>query len=230
MPAPTRSTLESSARTDEDLVGLCLERDEAAVRELTRRHNRRLFRLARGIVRDESEAEDVVQAAYVRAFTGLDRFRGDAMFGTWIARITINEALGRLRRRRPTVPWDAEPEDQLQARILTFPQASRGQDPEATMVQRELVAALERAIDALPEPFRVVFIARLVEGLTIEDTAALLDLKPQTVKTRVHRARQRLRADLEKQLGPLVSSAFPFDGVRCERLTDRVLQTLATRP
>ena len=98
------------------------------------------------------------------------------------------------------------------------------------MAQREMVTALERAIDALPDPFRVVFIARLVEGLSIEETAALLHLRPETVKTRVHRARQRVRADLEKQLGPMVSSAFRFEGARCERLTDSVIKRLGARP
>jgi RNA polymerase sigma-70 factor (ECF subfamily) len=229
MSAPTRS-LESSPQSDEDLVARCLSKDEAAVRELTRRHNRRLFRLARGVVRDDSEAEDVVQEAYVRAFLGLDRFRGDASFGTWIGRIVINEALGRVRRRRPTVEFDAEPEDQLQARILAFPHASHLPDPEHSMAQREMVTALERAIDALPEPFRVVFIARLVEGLSIEETAALFQLRPETVKTRVHRARRRVRADLEKQLGPLISAAFRFDGARCERLTARVLRAVTRTP
>ena len=220
--------LDSSLQSDEDLVARCLSKDEAAVRELTRRHNRRLFRLARGVVRDDSEAEDVVQASYVRAFLGLDRFRGDCAFGTWIGRIVINEALGRVRRRRAMVDFDAAPEDQLQARILAFPQASHPPDPEHSMAQREIVTALERAIDALPDPFRVVFIARLVEGLSIEETAALFQLRPETVKTRVHRARQRVRADLEKQLGPLVSAAFRFDGARCERLTGNVIKRLTS--
>ena len=197
------------------------------MRELTRRHNRRLFRLARGIVRDDSDAEDVVQDAYARAFLGLERFRGDAAFGTWIGRIVVNEALGRLRRRRPTVEWAAESEDRMQAHVLAFPQGSHPPDPEQSMANREMITALERAIDALPDPFRVVFMARLVEGLSIEETAALLNLRPETVKTRVHRARQRVRADLEKQLGPLVSAAFRFDGARCERLTDNVIQALA---
>ena len=115
MRAPTRP-LDSTPQSDEDLVALCLAKDETAVRELTRRHNRRLFRLARGVVRNDADAEDVVQESYMRAFLGLERFRGDASFGTWIGRIVINEALGRVRRQRSTVDFDAEGEEQLQAR------------------------------------------------------------------------------------------------------------------
>ena len=229
MRAPTRP-LDSTPQSDEDLVALCLAKDETAVRELTRRHNRRLFRLARGVVRNDADAEDVVQESYMRAFLGLERFRGDASFGTWIGRIVINEALGRVRRQRSTVDFDAEGEEQLQARILAFPHGSHPPDPEHSMAQREMVTALERAIDALPDPFRVVFVARLVEGLSIEETAALFHVRPETVKTRVHRARQRVRAHLEKQLGPMVSSAFRFDGARCERLTDAVLRKLTAPP
>jgi len=216
----------SAAQSDEDLVALCLAKNEGAVRELTRRHNRRLFRLARGVVRNDADAEDVVQESYMRAFLGLERFRGDASFGTWIGRIVINEALGRVRRRRPTVEIDAEPEDQLQARILAFPHGSHPPDPEHSMAQREMVTALERAIDALPDPFRVVFIARLVEGLSIEETAALLHLRPETVKTRVHRARRALRRSIERHAGAAAAEAFSFDGIRCERLTRRVIERL----
>lgn len=197
-------TISPDELPDAELVRRCLDRDEPAVRELTRRHNRRLFRLARGVVRNDAEAEDIVQASYVRAFLGLERFRGDAVFGTWMARIVINEALGRLRRRRPTVAWDAEPEAQLQARILAFPDASHPADPETSMARRELVAALERAIDALPDPFRVVFIARLVEGLTIEETAVLLNLRPETDGARCQRLTERVIAAIERtrQAGP----------------------------
>ena len=216
---------------DETLVERARLRDEAAVRTLTRRYNRRLFRIARSILRNDAEAEDVVQETYVRAFTGLDRFRGEASFGTWLTRIAMNEALGRLRRQRTTVEWPADGVDgegTLRAQILRFPAASTPADPESTMAQRELKDLLERSIDQLPEAFRTVFVARIVEGMSIEETAELLGIRPETVKTRVHRARVRLRADIDRQCGPLLSGAFPYDGRRCERLTEAVIRRLNT--
>jgi RNA polymerase sigma-70 factor (ECF subfamily) len=199
---------------DVELVRCCRAGDEAAVRELTRRYNRRLFRIARSILRDDSEAEDVVQDTYVRAFTHLDSFRGDAGVGTWLVRIAMNEALGRKRRQRPTVDVDE------------VPMRAGGRDPEALMAQEQLRAALERAIDRLPEPFRIIFVARLVEGMTIEETAAAFGLRPETVKTRVHRARVQLRRILEQDCAPMIAQAFAFDGERCQRMTDAVVRRL----
>jgi len=199
---------------EQELVLRCRAGDEAAVRELTRRYNRRLFRVARSIVRDELEAEDVVQEAYVRAFTRLEQFRGESNIGTWLVRIVMNEALGRVKRRRPTVDVD----DALLA--------SPSPDPENLMAQDELRGLLERSIDKLPAPFRTVFVARMVEGMSVEDTADAFGLKPETVKTRVHRARQRLRRTLEQECGPALLEAFGFDGERCDRLTNRVVARL----
>lgn len=216
--------VQTEALSDEDLVGLARTRDEAAVRAITARYNRRLFRVARSILRDDAEAEDVVQETYVRAFTGLDTFRGDAAFGTWITRIAMNEALGRLRRRRPTVEWDTYGANRHQAEIIHFPTSAAGSDPEQAMAQGEIRAILERAIDQLPDAFRVVFVARIVEGMSIEATADLFCLQPETVKTRLHRARLLLRNELDKQLGTALTSSFPFAGRRCERLTEAVVR------
>lgn len=218
------STLD--AMTDEALVTLARRRDEAAIRTLTTRYNQRLFRIARGILRDDVDAEDVVQEAYVRAFTQLDSFRGDSSFGTWLIRIAMNEAMGRVRRRRPTVDFSAGDESALTAHILTFPDASRSRDPETTVAHDQIRAILERAVDALPDSFRLVFIARVVEGLSIDETAALLNIRPETVKTRVFRARARLRREIERQLGANVTGAFPFAGEKCERVTARVIERL----
>lgn len=209
---------------EEDLVRLARARDESAVRALTRRYNRRLYRVARSILRNEAEAEDVVQETYVRAFTGLDGYRGEAAFGTWITRIAMNEALGRLRRRRPTVDWDTHGEEFTQAEIINFPLSARSSDPERTMAQGEIRLILERAIDALPDTFRAVFVARLIEGMSVEETAGLFDLREETVKTRLHRARLMLREALEQQLGPAVTETFPFGGRRCERMTETVVR------
>lgn len=211
---------------DNELIRLARARDEAAVRALTRRYNRRLYRIARSILRDDGEAEDVVQETYVRAFTGLESFRGEASFGTWLTRIAMNEALGRLRRRRPTVAWESYGGNLTQAEIIHFPASTSGSDPERAMAQGEIRDILEKAIDALPGTFRAVFVARVVEGMTIEETAELFGLKPETVKTRLHRARLLLREELDKHLGPAITETFPFDGHRCECVTEAIVRRL----
>ena len=210
---------------DLDLVRRALARDESAVRAIMQANNRRLYRLARGILRNDGEAEDVVQETYVRAFTHLESFRGDSSLATWLSRIAMNEALGRLRRQRPSVEWSSLPQGVLEAQIIQFPRAA-SDDPEKSMAQREIQHVVEHAIDELPEAFRLVFITRVIEGMNVEETAEILGLKPETVKTRLHRARAMLRDHVEKKIGPVVMEAFPFAGKRCERLTDTVLKRL----
>jgi RNA polymerase sigma-70 factor (ECF subfamily) len=217
--------VEADALSDEQLVSRARQRDESAVRAITQRYNRRLYRVARSILRNESEAEDVVQETYVRAFTGIDQFRGEAGFATWLTRIAMNEALGRLRRRRPTVDWDTHGEDRIHAEIIQFP-ISASNDPERTMARSEIRDVLEQSIDELPDPFRLVFVARIVEGMNVEETAELLGLRPETVKTRLHRARLLLRDTVEKQLGPAITDTFPFGGRRCERMTELIVRRL----
>jgi RNA polymerase sigma-70 factor, ECF subfamily len=224
MPVTRPDKATAEALSDDALVDLARGRSEVAVRALTRRYNRRLFRIVRSILRDDAEAEDVVQETYVRAFTGLDLFRGDAAFGTWLTRIAMNEALGRLRRRRPTVDWESYGENRTTAQVINFPASAHSKDPEQTMAQGEVREILERAIDGLPAAFRTVFVARLIEDMSIEETADLFGLKPETVKTRLHRARALLREALDKQMGPMLTSTFPFDGARCDRMTDAVVR------
>jgi RNA polymerase sigma-70 factor (ECF subfamily) len=214
-----------SASDDAGLVQRARDREEAAIRALMQANNRRLFRLARGILRNDAEAEDVVQETWVRAFTHLDSFRGDSSFATWLSRIAMNEALGRLRRARPNVEWTTLPPGTLEAQIIQFPN-SAAEDPEKSMAQREIRHVVEHAIDELPEAFRIVFITRVIEGMNVEETAELLDLKPETVKTRLHRARNMLKENVERKIGPVVMEAFPFAGRRCERLTEAVLKRL----
>jgi RNA polymerase sigma-70 factor (ECF subfamily) len=211
---------------DSDLMRRAFDRDEAALRAIMQANNRRLYRLARGILRNDSEAEDVVQETYVRAFTHLDSFRGDSSLSTWLSRIAINEALGRVRSRKPDVALSSVPQQQLEAQIIQFPLSSPSADPEKSMAQREIQRVVEQAIDELPEAFRLVFIARIVEGMNVEETAELLALRPETVKTRLHRARAMLRNNVEEKIGPVVMDAFPFAGQRCERLTEVVLKRL----
>jgi len=210
--------------SDEDLVKLARGHDEPAVRALTTRYNRRLFRLARSILRNDAEAEDVVQESWMRAFAALGTFRGESAFATWLSRIALNEALGRKRKQRPTVDWKAYAENRSEAEILQFPVSAMTSDPERKMAQSEIRQVLERSIDDLPEGFRAVFVARVVEGMDIEETAQLFGLKPETVKTRLHRARAMLREALDRQLGPALVDTFPFAGSRCERMTEAVVQ------
>jgi RNA polymerase sigma-70 factor (ECF subfamily) len=209
-----------------ELVQRARNRDEAAVRAIMQSNNRRLYRIARGILRNDSEAEDVVQETYVRAFTHLQDFRGDSSLATWLARIAMNEALGRLRRQRPGVEWTSLPPGTLEAQVIQFPLSAISEDPEKSMAQREIQHVVEHAIDELPDAFRIVFITRVIEGMNVEETAEILGLKPATVKTRLHRARTMLRDNVEKKIGPVVMEAFPFAGKRCERLTNAVLKRL----
>jgi len=220
----TAAPSDFEAGPEAELVGRARAGEEAALRAIMQANNRRLYRLARGMLRSDSEAEDVVQEAYVRAFTHLENFRGESSLSTWLLRIAINEALGRLRGQRAEL--SALPQDALEAQIIQFPLSSTVDDPEKSMAQREIQRVVEHAIDELPEAFRLVFIARAMEGMSVEETSELLGVKPATVKTRLHRARAMLRDNVEKKIGPVVMDAFPFAGRRCERLTEAVLQRL----
>jgi RNA polymerase sigma-70 factor (ECF subfamily) len=211
---------------DVQLARAAQARDPEAFRVIMRRHNQRLYRLARGILRDSSEAEDAVQEAYFAAFTHLDGFRGDASLATWLSRITMNEALGRLRKRKSAPVATPLDEARHEAEIIQFPLSAQTDDPEKSMAQRQILQLVERATDELPEPYRLVFITRVIEGMSMEETANLLGIKPETVKTRLHRARQMVRDQLNKQIGPVLMDAFPFAGKRCERMTEAVMRRL----
>jgi RNA polymerase sigma-70 factor, ECF subfamily len=176
-------------------------------------------------VRTDHEAEDVVQAAYGLAFTKLGEFRGDSGICTWLARIVLNEALG--RRRRRDAAGHISLNDRKRARLL--PLADQQPDPERLVAQREIHRLIERAIDDLPPNFRMVLVMRTLEGMSVDETASLLGIRPATVKTRLHRARSLLKARLEKVIGPMLTDAFPFDGERCRRLTARVLARVQMR-
>ncbi|HTV34044.1 MAG TPA: RNA polymerase sigma factor [Methylocella sp.] len=216
-----------AARSDDaELVRRAHARDDTAFRTIMERYNRRLYRIARSILWNDSEAEDAVQEAYVNAFTHLGGFRGDSSLATWLSRITINEALGRLRRERPAAALDTFEAHRTEVQIIKFPQTATSDDPERTMAQREILHLVEQAIDTLPEIFRIVFMTRVIEGMSVEETAELLGIQPETVKTRLHRARLLIREELDKQIGPVLMDAFPFAGRRCERMTNAVLQRL----
>jgi RNA polymerase sigma-70 factor (ECF subfamily) len=199
--------------------------DEAAIRAIIQEHNQRLYRVARSIVREDAEAEDVLQDAYLHAFSNLTEFRGDSRLSTWLTRIVVNEALQRLRRRKPSsgVPLGAAGG----AQVIPFPGAAQqSDDPERNMAQREICQLVEGAIDALPQEFRTVLVARVLEGMSVEETAEALDMRPETVKTRLHRARRLLKAALAEHINGLFSDVFPFAGERCKRITNAVILRL----
>jgi RNA polymerase sigma-70 factor, ECF subfamily len=222
-----RGIVNLDALGDAELAQLACQRNGSAFRTIMQRHNRRLYRMARSVMRNDSEAEDVVQEAYVRAFANLAKFRGDSSLATWLSRIVLNEAFGRIRRRRPSVDLTGiESRPPSQGQIIPFPHSSPQLDPERTMAQREIQLILERAIDELPEAFRTVLVARVIEEMSVEETADLLGLRTETVKTRLHRARSLLKEALEKRVGSVLTDAFPFEGRRCERMTSEVLQRL----
>ncbi len=212
------------AREETPIVDRARLGDAAAIREIIRQNNRRLFRVARAVLRDDSEAEDVVQETYVRAFIHLDGFQGHAALSTWLTRIALNEALMRRRRRRPTIGIDTLAETD-ETEIPMAPSPAPG--PEIAYARTETRELLQRAIDSLAEPFRLVLILRDVEGMSVEETAAQLDIRAETVKTRLFRARRMLRAYLQAEFAAGLVDLFPFDGARCERMADRVLAAVA---
>lgn len=220
--------IDYASMDDTALVGAVQRGDRDAFRDIMRRCNQRLFRVARGVVNDDAEAEDVVQEAYVHAFEKLPTFRGDAALLTWLTRIVLNEANGRLRRRRWVVDVEQIEASQMDsASIVPFPAKFGHEDPAVAAARDQARTLLEEAIDRLPEAFRIVFVMREIEGCTVEETAASLELRAETVKTRLHRARRLLRAALHDTLSESLGDVFPFLGTRCDRMTDAVMRRLA---
>jgi RNA polymerase sigma-70 factor (ECF subfamily) len=200
---------------DTALVERARQRDPAAFWLIMKRHNQRLYRVARAVLGDDAEAEDVVQDAYFRAFQHLSEFRAEARLSTWLTRIALNEALGRRRRRHAAQSTAAE--------SMTAPANPPESDPERAVALAEIRALLEQAVDALSEHYRIVFMMRDVEEFSTEETALLLGLRPETVKTRLHRARRLLREALRDELAAVFTDTFPFAGEACDRLTQSVL-------
>lgn len=212
---------------DATLVDLALHGHRDAFRHVMQRCNQRLYRLARGVLNDDAEAEDTVQESYARAFEKLDSFRGEASLLTWLSRIVLNEAYGRLRQRKPTVDvGQIETSQSEGSAVLIFPSRFGHENPAAGAARDQIRRLMERAIDGLPEPFRIVFVMREIEECTVEETATSLGLRPETVKTRLHRARRLLRVALQDTLAATLTDAFPFLGARCQRMTENVLLRL----
>ena len=213
-PEPSLTATTPSSLSDLQLISRVLAGEVSLYELVMRRYNRLLFRLARGIVRDDDEARDVVQAAYVSAYYHLDQFRGPAGFKAWLARIAINEALSRVRRQPACL--DAE------QHVFALPDRVTI-EPETAASSRDLLRIVQAAIDRLPEEFRQVFMLRGVEQLSIAETAELLDIKPATVKTRFHRARHMLQELLQRKLDDVVRDTFPLGGQRCDAIVGAVL-------
>ncbi len=209
-----------------ELVRRAANREEEAIRAIIKQHNARLFRLARSVLRHDADAEDALQVGYVKAFAAMASFRGDSSLNTWLSRIVMNECLQRLRNGRANRRATVALEPEMEAQIIPFPQAG---DPEKSVAQRELVALVESAIDRLPDDFRLVLVARTIEGLSVEETATLLDLRPETVKTRLFRARKMLKSAMTDHLDPLLMNTFPFLGHRCERIANAVVTKLLAK-
>jgi RNA polymerase sigma-70 factor (ECF subfamily) len=209
--------------TDEQVVARVLAGDAALYELLMRRHNQRLYRVARSILRDNDEAEDVMQDAYVRAYQNLASFEGRSTFATWLTRIAVYEALTRARKRSRFQSLDV-PEESNGGVMETA--TSAGRSPEHEAYGQELAEVLEHAILTLSEEHRLVFMLREVEGLSTEETARCLDLSLENVKVRLHRARAGLRKELNRAVGATTAQCFQFRAVRCDRVVKEVSSVL----
>ncbi len=217
------TTPNASQLSDEEVIARVRAGETAFYEILMRRYNERLFRIARSILRDDNEAEDVIQDAYVRAYASLHQFGGRALFSTWLAKIAVYEAYSRLRKQKRLQEFPANLEQKGQ---YMESMKSSDPDPEQQTLNREAVSFLEQAVDALPDTYRCVFVLREVESMNTAETAACLDLTEEAVKVRLLRARQMLRNELFARAGATSSHAFQFKGTRCDRVVRNVLSQL----
>lgn len=217
--------LSAASADDAQLVAGVAAGDDAAIREMMRRYNPRLFRTARAILRDDTEAEEAVQDAWMKAIRGMAAFRAESRLSTWLIRVAANEALMRLRKLRrgaEPIPLGPEPTEPAEDRP-----ADPSTGPEQMAVRAEARRMVEARIDALPEAFRAVFVLRAVEELTVEETSEVLGVPEPTVRSRFFRARGLLRESLARDMDVAIADAFSFAGERCERITARVMARLA---
>jgi RNA polymerase sigma-70 factor (ECF subfamily) len=220
-----------SALDDDGLLHRIRAGDRDAFTLLMRRYNRRLYRVARSVLRDDAEAEDALQDAYLQAYRALPAFRGDAALGTWLTRIVVNAALMRQRktgRLAEIIELGADygADDASMAHDADDGHAESAQ-PELAALRAQTRRLIETGIDKLPTAFRTVFVLRAVEELTVEETAATLDIPEATVRTRYFRARAMLREALAREIDFAIEDAFGFDGARCDRIVHAVQQRIA---
>lgn len=219
--------LDYPALADAELAALCVGRDPEAVRHVLTANNQRLFRAAWSILKDRAEAEEALQAAYVSAFSSMERFEGRSSLTTWLTRIVINESLGRLRSaRRRRARLEAEGVPVLDAYREKLMAGSETPLPDAAVAREQLRRLLERAVADLPDIFRTVFVLREIEGLSVEETSQVLDVPAATVKTRLLRAKKRLQEALAPDVHEALTGTFPFAGADCAALTERVMARL----
>ena len=211
------------ALTDEEIVRRVLSGERDMFEIIMRRYNRRIYRTVRSIVRDSVEAEDVMQDAYVRAYTNLGQFAGLAKFSTWLTRIAVNEALARVRMKKRVI--HVQPGDDSNGIGMNI-YVSKTPDPEQNALAKELASVLEEAVDSLPEAYRSVFMLRQIEDMSTAETAECLDLSEEAVKVRVFRARALLRDELCSRIGSAAPGAFAFAGRRCDRIVATVLERI----
>jgi RNA polymerase sigma-70 factor, ECF subfamily len=224
IPGDVLTATAASSLTDAEIVRRVRAGEPELFEMLMRRHNRRLYRTARAVVKDEQEVEDVMQQAYVNAFAHLHQFEERSQFSTWLTRITLNEAFGRRRKMRqfasmPTLPSDSDENPGAIMDAITSPRP----DPERQAYAQELRRVLEAAVDELPEAYRTVFMLRDVEGLSTSEAGEGLGLGEEAVKTRLHRARAMLRRSVTARIGEVAAGAFEFHAPRCDRVVAAVL-------
>ena len=209
----------ASVMSDEEVVRRVRAGETALFEVIMRRYNQRLFRVTRSILGNDSEAEDVTQEAYVRAYMHLDQFEGRAQFSTWLTKIAVHEALARLRARHRFIDINAQSGSVEDGMNLE----SKDPSPEQEVLNHTMRIVLETAVDRLPETYRSVFMLREVEGMSTAETAECLDLSEEAVKVRLHRARSLLRKHIHAQTGAATPAAFQFLGARCDRMVSAVL-------
>ena len=222
MPSPATDTARLTALSDQEVVARVLNGETALYEVLMRRHNQRVFRASRAILRDDREAEDVMQEAYVNAFAHLRQFDGRAQFSTWLTKIAVYEAIARARKQRRYEPLDAAPMEH------TMPTSS-SPDPERQAFGRELGALIESAVDRLGDGYREVFMLRQIEGMSTTETADALGVSEDVVKTRFSRARHALQQDLLDRAGIASASAFTFGNDHCDRMVADVMVRIGAR-
>lgn len=214
---------------DDELVARVSRADHAAFEALMRRHNGRLFRVARTILKDEAEAEDALQEAYLEAYRHIRDFRGNAQFSTWLTRIVINQALMRVRKQKrdpvvvPITQSRGAPEGEIDPSGVNDVVDESGESPSSAILRAEIRNLLEQKIDELPVAFRTVFVMREVEDMTVQETAECLSIPEATVRTRFFRARALLRDAIARDMDLAVLDVFHFAGERCDRIVETVL-------
>jgi RNA polymerase sigma-70 factor (ECF subfamily) len=213
---------------DAEIVERVRAGDVALFEVLMRRHNQRIYRAARAVMKDETEVEDVMQQAYINAYTHLDQFEQRSQFSTWLTRIALNEAFGRRKKMRAIESFMEGMDNGREESMDTM--KSSQPDPERQAYTQELHRLLEEAVDSLPDAYRTVFMLRDVEGLSTTETGEGLGLGEEAVKTRLHRARAMIRRAISARIGVQAAAAFAFHAPRCDRVVSAVLRRLSAPP